>query len=300
MRKYNLTIWFYIMLGPALTGFCLFTIGPMLTSLYLSFTKYNVVTPPEYIGLKNYIYLLTMDPAFWTSVKVTAIYAMVSVPLGLTISLMVALLLNSKVKFLGVFRTIYFLPSLLPATASGILWIWIFNPNYGLLNRLLARVGIDGPAWTLSTTWALPALIIMGLWGFGGGMIIFLAGLKGIPPTMYEAAELDGANAIQKFFNITGPMISPVLFFNLVMGLIGAMKVFDQAYVFGSMGPGPNGPGPGGPARATLFYVLYQFLKSFGHFHMGMGCAMAWLMFIVIMLLTWLNFRLSKRWVYYN
>ena len=291
----NQTLWFYIMTGPALVGFFLLTLGPMVMSLYLSFTKYNVVTPPEFIGWSNYMYLLFKDPSFWPAVKVTFIFGVVSVPLGLTVSLLVALLLSNDVKFLGVFRTIYFLPSLLPATASGILWMWIFNPNFGLLNQMLAKVGIEGPAWTMSTTWALPALIIMGLWGFGGGMIIFLAGIKGIPVTLYEAAELDGARPLQKFWNITIPMISPVIFFNLVMGLIGAMKVFDQAYVFGTAGPGP-----GGPARATLFYVLYLYQKSFGHFHMGMGCAMAWMLFIVIVILTYINFVLSKRWVHYS
>ncbi|MCX7918188.1 MAG: sugar ABC transporter permease [bacterium] len=289
------TLWFYLMILPSLVGFGLFTFGPMVYSFYLSFTKYNVVTPPKFIGLKNYLYLLTMDPGFWPSVKVTFIYAIVSVPLHIVISLSIALLLSANIRCIGLFRTIYFLPSLLPATASGILWIWIFNPNYGLLNKILATVGIEGPAWTLSTTWALPALIIMGLWGFGGGMIIFLAGLRNIPRTFYEAAEMDGANLFQKFINITFPMLSPVIFFNFVMGLIGAMKVFDQAYVFGAAGPGP-----GGPARATLFYVLYLYQKAFGHFHMGLGCAMAWMLFVAIVILTYCNFKLSKKWVFYS
>jgi len=295
-RKTNQYVWFYIMIGPAIFGFFIFTLGPMITSLYLSFTKYDVVNPPQWIGLNNYIYLIKMDPAFWTSIKVTLIFAAVQVPLMLITALSTALLLNNKVKFLGIFRTIYFLPSLLPATASGVLWVWIFNPNFGLLNKMLAIAGVNGPAWTLSTTWALPALILMGLWGFGGEMIIFLAGLQDIPEVLYEAADIDGASSLSKFKHITFPMITPVFFFNLVMGVIGAMKVFDQAYVFGATG----GAGPGGPARATLFYVLNLYQKSFTYFHMGLGSAMAWLLFVMIIGLTYINFKLAKKWVHYG
>ena len=294
MKRSSQTKWFFFMVGPAVVGFLIFTLGPMLYSFYLSLTKYNVAEPPKFIGLKNYVYLLTADPAFWPSVKVTLIYAALSVPLSLLISLFVALLLNNKVKFLGMFRTIYFLPSLLPATASTVLWVWIFNPNYGLLNKMLAQVGIQGPAWTQSTTWALPALVIMGLWGFGSAMIIFLAGLQGVPRTLYEAAEIDGANAVQRFKHITFPQISPVFFFNLVMSVIAAMKVFDRAYVFGAT----SGASPGGPARATLFYVLNLYQKSFQYFHMGLGSAMAWMLFLAIVLLTLLNFKLGKKWVH--
>lgn len=290
------SLWFYLMAAPALVGLVWFTLGPMIYSLYLSFTKYNVVDSPEWIGLENYWYLLRDDPAFWPSVKVTLIYAAFSIPLSLIISLAVALLLNNRVQLLGTFRTIYFLPSLLPATASVILWVWIFAPGYGLLNTLLGRIGIDGPAWLQSPRWALSALVIMSLWGFGGPMIIFLAGLQGVSRTLYEAAELDGAGIWRRFLHVTFPQISPVFFFNLVMGIIGAMKVFDQAYVFGSTGAGV----PGGPARATLFYVLNLYQKAFEYFHMGLASAMAWILFLVIVLLTWLNFRLGKLWVHYE
>ena len=288
------SLWFLGLTGPALLGFLLFALGPMLYSFYLSLTQYNVVSPPRFIGLQNYVYLLTQDPAFWPSVKVTALYAGASVPLNLTISLAVALLLNARARFIGALRTIYFLPSLLPAVASGVLWVWIFDPRFGLLNALLARVGIQGPAWTQSTTWALPALILMGLWGFGGAMIIFLAALQGVPSALYEAAEVDGANALRRFWHVTVPQISPVLFFNMVMGFIGAMKVFDSAYVFGAT----SGVGPGGPARATLFYVLNLYQKSFNYFHMGLGSAMAWILFLAILVLTFLNFKLGRRWVF--
>lgn len=282
------------MAGPAILGFVLFSLGPMLASAYLSLTRYDVITPPEFIGLDNYTYLMTHDPAFWPSVKVTLIYAAVSVPLGLALSLSIALLLNRRVRMLGTFRTIYFLPSLLPATASVVVWVYIFHPNQGLLNRLLAQGGIQGPAWTQSVDWALPALIIMALWGFGGAMVIFLAGLQDVPRSLYEAADLDGASTFQQFRHVTFPIISPVVFFNLVMGLIGASKAFDSAYVFGMTSTGV----PGGPARATLFYVLNLYLKAFNYFHMGLASAMAWLLFLVVVLLTWLNFRLAKRWVH--
>ncbi|MBC8107079.1 MAG: sugar ABC transporter permease [Anaerolineae bacterium] len=252
--------WFWLLVSPALVGFLAFNLGPMVRSLYLSFTKYDVVSPPQFIGLRNYTYLMTRDPAFWPSVKVTAIYAAFSVPLGLLSSLLVALLLNRKVVGRGVFRTIFFLPSLLPAVASGMVWVFIFHPSFGLLNRMLKIVGIEGPAWTQSVDWALPALIIMGLWSFGQAMVIFLAGLQDVPASLYEAADLDGASSWSQFRHVTLPMITPVLFFNLVMGLIAALKVFDSAYVFGSAG----GAGPGGPARATLFYAHNHNQKAIG------------------------------------
>ena len=282
------------MAAPAILGFVLFSLGPMVASAYLSLTRYDVVTPTQFIGLDNYAYLMTQDPAFWPSVRVTLIYAAVSVPLSLALSLAVALLLNRRVRLLGTFRTIYFLPSLLPATASGVVWIYIFHPSQGLLNRLLAGAGVQGPAWTASVDWALPALILMSLWSFGGAMVIFLAGLQDVPRSLYEAADLDGATALQKFRHVTFPILSPVIFFNLTMGVIGAFKTFDSAYVFGMT----TGGVPGGPARATLFYVLNLYLKAFNYFHMGLASAMAWLLFLAIVTLTWLNFRLAKRWVH--
>ena len=294
-EKNKETMWFFLLAGPALIGFVCLVLGPMLYSLYLSFTKYNVVEPPQWIGAENYLYLIKDDPAFWPSVKVTLIFAATQIPLSLAIALGVALLLNNRVKGLGAFRTIYYLPSLLPATASVVIWIWIFHPNYGLLNELLAKVGMAGPAWLSSTTWALPSLIIMVVWSFGGAMIIFLAGLQGVPRGLYEAAEIDGANALQRFRHVTLPLLSPVIFFNLVMGVIGSMKVFDQAYVFGAA----MDKVPGGPARATLFYVLHLFQTAFNYFHMGLASAMAWMLFAVIALLTWLNFRLGKKWVHH-
>ena len=282
------------MAGPAILGFVLFNLGPMIVSAYLSLTRYDVVSPPKFIGFDNYLYLVREDPAFWPSVKVTLVYAAISVPLSLALSLGVALLLNRKVKAIGAFRTIYFLPSLLPATASGVVWVYIFHPSHGLLNRLLAKAHIEGPAWTMSVDWALPALIIMSLWTFGGAMVIFLAGLQDVPRSLYEAADLDGATRLQQFRHVTFPTISPIVFFNLVMGLVGALKAFDSAFVFGMT----TGGIPGGPARATLFYVLNLYLKAFQYFHMGLASAMAWMLFAAVVALTWINFRLAKRWVH--
>lgn len=286
--------WFWIMAGPTVLGFLILTLGPILSSLWLSFTKYDVVNPPEFVGLANYTYLIARDPSFWPSVQVTVLFALVSVPIGLALSLGVALLLNAPIKLRGIFRTVYFLPSLLPAAASSIVWIYIFHPTYGLLNHLLAQVGIAGPPWTQSPTWALPTIIVMSLWGFGGSMIIFLAGLQGIPRSLYEAAELDGASSFQRFRHVTLPCISPVLFFNLTMGVIGALRVFDQAYTFGTTAVARMGA----PGRSTLFYVLNMYQKAFNYFHMGLGSAMAWILFIVILVLTALNFMLAKKWVH--
>jgi multiple sugar transport system permease protein len=285
---------FWLMMSPAILGFLAFSAGPMLTSLYLSFTKYDVVSPPQWIGISNYVYLLRHDPAFWPSVKVTAIYASFSVPLSLFFALLIAMTLNQRIVLRNLFRTIFFLPALLPAVASGVVWVWIFDPTRGLLNHILAAVGIAGPAWMHSTTWALPALIIISIWGFGRAMVIFLAGLQEVPRQLYEAAKLDGAGAWHQFYHVTLPMISPVLFFNLVIGIIDSLKAFDLAFVSSTA----SGAGAGGPARATLLYTLNLYQKSFNYFHMGLGSAMAWLLFLAILLLTAINFRLEKRWVH--
>ena len=285
--------WCWLMIAPVTIGLLLFTLGPMVSSLYLSFTSYDVVNPPHNVGSANYAYLVGADPSFWVSVRVTAVYAVCSVPLGLFAALAVAMLLNAEIPMRGVFRTLYYLPSLVPATASGVLWAWIFQPTDGALNQMLLKVGVRGPAWTQSPTWALPALIIMSVWSYGGAMVVFLAGLQNAPKPLYEAAELDGAGHWRRFWTVTWPALTPTIFFNLTMSLIGAIKTFDQAFAFGQ-----SGPGIGGPARATLFYVLNLYNKAFEHFHMGLASAMAWLLFAVIAALTALNFYLSRRWVY--
>lgn len=288
--------WFWLFAGPAMMGFVLFSLWPMAYSFWLSLCQYDVVAPPRFIGLRNYVYLITADPAFWPSIKVTLVFTVVQMPLAVASALGVALLLNQPVPARGFWRAVYFLPSILPQAASVAVFVYIFQADGGLLNRLLALAGITGPAWTTSPVWALPVLIVISLWGFGYPMVIFLGGLQTVPRELYEAAHIDGAGAWMRFRHITLPLISPVLFFNIVMGVIGALKVFDLAYAFGAA----QGLIPGGPARASLFYGLNLYQQAFTYFHMGLASAMAWLLFTVIVLITWLNFHFSRRWVHYG
>lgn len=280
----------YICALPGILGLLIFTIGPIIASFYISFTRWDMLRTPKWRGLYNYTRLLTNDPLFWQSLKVTAIYAAVTVPLALVLSLAVAVLMNQKVKGISVFRTIYYLPSVVTGVSVSILWIWIFSPEFGLFNWFLSLFGIKGPAWLADPFWALPALMIMAMWGIGGGMIVYLAGLQSIPTQLYEAAQIDGATAWQRFRKITIPMLSPVIFFNLIMGIIGSFQVFTQGYVMTS----------GGPANATLFYVLYLYYKAFQDLRMGYAAAMAWILFVIVLALTLVVFKTSGKWVYYE
>lgn len=279
--------WLYA--SPWIIGFFLFTLGPIVASFVLAFMKWDLVNPPRWIGLDNYLRMFN-DSVFWSSLKVTAIYSCFGVPLNLFGSLILALLCNQKLRGIEIFRTIYYLPSVVSGVAIGLLWKWLFDPTFGLINYLLSLVGIEGPMWLASETWALPALIVMGLWGVGGGMVIFLAGLQGIPLELYEAAELDGANRWNKFWQITIPMLSPVIFFNLIMGIISSFQTFTYAYVMTG----------GGPNNATLFYVLNLYYNAFLYLRMGYASALAWFLFLVILTLTGLVFKSSPMWVYYE
>lgn len=287
---------FWLFAGPALAGFVAFSLWPMLYSLWLSFCQYEVIAPPRFIGLRNYIHLFYYDAAFWPSVKVTLMFTLVQVPLSIIAALAFALLLNQPVRARGFWRAIYFLPSILPQAAYAVIFGYIFQGDGGLLNRLLALVGIEGQPWTMSSDWALPVLIAMSLWSFGYPMVIFLAGLQNVPRELHEAAHIDGAGTWARFRHITLPLLSPVMFFNLIMGVIAALKVFDLAYAFSVT---QNMP-PGGPARATLFYGLNLYQQAFGFFHMGLASAMAWLLFLFVMVVTVINFRFSRRWVHYE
>ena len=281
---------FYLCISPWLIGFLIWTAGPMIYSLYLSLTNWDLFTAPRWVGLDNYKDMFTDNPDFWQSLKVTAIYSFVSVPLSLAGALALAILLNSKVRGIAFFRTIFYLPSVLPSIAVAVLWIWVFNPAYGILNILLALVGINGPKWLGDPHWALPALILMSLWSLGGSVIIFLAGLKGISSTLYEAAELDGASKMQRLINITIPQLTPTIFFNLIMSIIGSFQVFTQAYAMTE----------GGPQQSTLFYMYYLFDMAFIKFRMGYASALAWVLFLIIMVFTLLVIRSSSIWVYYE
>lgn len=281
---------FYLIISPWIVGLIAFTLGPMVYSIYLSLSKWDIIGTPRWVGLDNYQKLFFNDDLFWTSLKVTAIYSFAGVPLGLTLSLILALVLNRAVKLRNFFRTVFYTPSVMSGVAVSLLWIWVFNPEFGIVNYLLAQVGIVGPRWIYDQDWALFSLVIMSLWGAGSGMIIFLAGLQGVPQSLYDAAEVDGAAAWHKFWHVTFPSITPVVLFNLVMGVIGSFQVFTQAYVMTA----------GGPHYATYFMVLYIYNSAFQYLKMGYAAALAWVLFLVIMLLTLLIFRSTPFWVYYE
>lgn len=289
MKKYSLSAgWWFI--SPWLIGFIMLTAIPFGTSIYLSFCRYDIISPPEWIGLQNYVRLFTADPLFWKSLYNTFFYAIFALPLAITFGISLALLLNMNLCGISFYRTIYFLPSIVPLVASCILWLWIFNPQIGLINSLLAQVGIEGPTWLNSTTWAKPSLILMAMWGVGGSMIIYLAGLKDIPIELYEAAMVDGATIWHRTRHITLPLMTPVIFFNLVIGMINAFQYFTQAYIMTQ----------GGPEDSTLFYGLYLFNRSWSYMDMGYASAMAWILFVMVLCITLLVFRSHRRWVHYE
>ena len=274
---------------PWIVGFIVFTGGPILFSIVISFCDYDILHPARMIGFNNYGWLLTKDPLFWKAIGNT-LYMFIGIPLGMALGLGIALLLNLKVRGVAVWRTFFYLPSIVPIVASSILWIWIFTPNGGLLNNVLSSVGIHGPNWLQDESTSKPALILMGLWGAGGGMIIWLAGLKSISESYYEAASLDGASVWQQFLHITLPLMSPYIFFNLIMGMIGTIQIFVQAYNMTQ----------GGPVNSTLYYTYQLFNCAFRYLQMGYAAAMAWVLFILVFGLTLLQLKLQDRWVYYE
>lgn len=284
-------LWAYAFITPWILGFIIFTVGPMLASLYFSFTDYDIVNAPTWIGVRNYVNLFK-DDLFWHSLGVTFKYAVVALPLGLIISYLMAVLLNQKVRGVNVWRTVYFLPSVIAGVAVALLWGRIFDPKFGILNPFLAQFGIKGPGWLSDPQWAVPALVIMSLWSVGGNIIIYLAGLQGVPTDLYDAAKVDGATAWQRFRHVTLPMTTPVIFYNLILGLIGTFQYFTEVYVLTN--------GTGEPARSTLFYNLYLYQNAFRYFHMGYASTMAWVLFIIVLGFTLLIFRSSDAWVYYE
>jgi multiple sugar transport system permease protein len=280
----------YLCILPWMLGFAVFTAGPLLASLGISFTNWPLLSAPRWVGARNYVRLLD-DLSFWQSLKVTASYSGVGVPLGLLVGFSVALLMNQKIRGIAVWRTIYYLPAVISGVAVARLWEWVFNGEYGILNVALGWLGIQGPYWLSDERWVIPALLIMALWGVAGAnMVIYLAGLQSIPTDLYEAAMIDGAGAWHKVRYITIPMMTPIIFLRLVMGIIGSFQVFTPAYVMTG----------GGPGRASLFYVLYLYRNAFEYNKMGYACAMAWVLFVIILALTALVFRSSQLWVFYQ
>ncbi|HXF60715.1 MAG TPA: sugar ABC transporter permease [Caldilineaceae bacterium] len=282
----------YLWISPWIIGFIVFSLGPIIASLYLSFTEYKIAGDAQWIGLANYEQALFNDKLFWPSLGRTAYYSIATVILGTVLSLLAAMLLNQNIRWRSIFRALYYLPSLTPVVSMAILWMWLLQPEIGLVNYLLGQVGIDGPGWLTSRQWAIPSLIMISLWSSigGGRMIIFLAGLQGVPKEMHESAEIDGANAVQRFFSITLPMISPVILFNLILGVIGSFGVFSLAYVATD----------GGPNYATWFYMLHLYYNAFSYFQMGYASALAWIFFLIIFVLSYIQIKLSNRWVYYE
>jgi multiple sugar transport system permease protein len=283
----------YALISPWLAGFLIWTAFPIIWSFYLSFTEYDVLQPPEWLGLRNYARIFTQDIDFWPAIRITVLYAFFAVPLGITGSLAVALLLSVDIRGLGLYRTIYYLPSILPAVAVALLWRWLFNPDAGLLNSMLRPFlepfGLEPPNWFGDPAWVLPAFIIISLWGVAGAnMVIFLGALKNVPRHLLEAAEIDGANAWHRFRAVTVPMITSVIFLQLVMGIIGALQIFTVAAFIRYT-----------PAAGKFMNVLiYQ--AGFQQFRMGYASALAWILFAIILTLTLIVFRWSEAWVYYE
>lgn len=282
----------WLAISPWIIGFVIFTAGPIVASLVLSFADYDFIRPLRWVGLRNYQDIFTRDIYFKKSLINSLVYTVLYVPLHVITALGVAMLLDRARRAQGIFRTLFYLPSMTPAVATAILWLAILNPNDGLVNRALRFLHLPAPAWTIDPFWMKPAVVIQSLWGLGGAMIIFLAGLKNIPVSLYEAAALDGANAWQRFRHVTLPQLSGVIFFIATMSLISALQVFTQGYVMFDA--------DGGNGNAALFYIMNLFREAFRYFHLGYASALAWILFVVIAVATALQFALSRRWVYYE
>ncbi len=287
-KKRNIIPYLFIM--PWILGFLIFTLGPLVFSLVMSFFDWPIVGKPTFVGFQNYITMFTDDPLFWKSLGVTLKFAVVFVPLNLIIALFLAMLLNKEVKGLSIFRTIFYIPSVISGVSLAMIWSWVFDYEYGILNYIISLLGIQGPNWLGDPKWSIIAMVIASLWGQGTLMLVFLAGLKDIPKELYEAASIDGANRVQQFFKITLPMLSPTILFNLVTTVISAFQQMTLALLLTG----------GGPMKSTYFYAMHVYNNAFKHYKMGYSAANAWFMFLIILSLTMLIFRSSAVWVYYE
>ena len=290
LNKRHETILGWLMVSPWLIGFICFSALPMFASLIISFTEWDMLSKPEWVGFENYKTLFFEDPLALHSLNITILFTIVSIPLNIVFGLALAMLLNTSIRGLAIFRTIFYLPAILSGVAVALMWRWIFSTEFGLLNALLSMIGIEGPAWLTDRIWVLPSFVIMRLWSVGGGMIIYLAGLQSIPTNLYEAANIDGANWWHRTRFITLPMLSPTIFFQLIVGFIFSMQIFTEAFIMTN----------GGPADASLFYLLYLYRTAFQYFDMGYASALAWVLFVVILVLTIILFKTGKSWVYYE
>ncbi|NKI22958.1 sugar ABC transporter permease [Paenibacillus dendritiformis] len=293
----------YVYLGlafasPWIIGFLVFTVYPFFGSLYFSLTDYDLFSPPRWVGLNNYKQIIA-DSGFYKSLGNTFFMAFISVPITLTCSLLIALLLNTKVKGINYYRTIFYLPSVIPIVASALLWTWMLNPDFGLINMALRALGLPDPAWLLDPRYTKPSLILMSLWGSGAGALIFLAALQGVPKQYYEAAQVDGANWWHRFWRITVPALSPIILFQLIMGLIGAFQIFTESYILAG-GKVDGGKSLGGPDQSLLFYAVNLYQEAFVYLKMGYASALAWILFLIVLLITFVLLKTSGRWVYYG
>ncbi len=276
---------------PWIVGFCGFTVFPVVMSFYYSLHVYTTLNQPMiWVGLENFKELLFEDELFWKSLYNTVFMVLFGVPFHIALAVVMALVLNLNLKGVSVYRTVYYLPTIVPVVATSVLWLWVLNPEYGLINSILDLLGIHGPGWLAIPELAKPALIIMGIWTIGGTIVIFLAGLQDIPAQLYEAAMIDGAGPLSRVRHVTLPMLSPVIFFNVIMGLIGGFQIFTQAFIMTR----------GGPLDATRFYALYLYENAFEHFKMPYASAMAWILFLIVMAATLAVFKSSARFVYYE
>lgn len=281
----------YLFALPWIIGFAVFVAVPFVSSFFLSFTSYRIGGAMSYIGIGNYQQIFTQDPLFWPSLYNTFYYVIFSVSLGVIASLLMALLMNNKVRGIAFFRTSVYVPSVVSGVALSFLWLFLLDPSIGLLDYVLRQIGLTAPLWLQSEVWAKPALILMRLSTVGGAtMVIFLAGLQGVPQALYEAAEIDGASRLTRFWHVTLPMISPVMLFNVVVGIIGGFQIFTEAYVMTE----------GGPNNATMFYVLHLYNTAFYWGHLGLGSALAWVLFVIILVFTLIQLRVADQWVYYE
>jgi multiple sugar transport system permease protein len=299
MRKRNLTGLLFS--SPFIIGFLVFVLYPIVASLYYSFTDFNMFKTPQWVGLDNYKWVIH-EPDVWKSILNTLYMVLIATPVTLIVGLLLAQMLNMKVRGQSIYRTLFYIPSIIPAIATSLVWMWVLNPKSGLINTVLSYIGIRGPNWLLDPIWTKPSLILISAWGAGGIMMIFLASLQDVPRSVYESAEIDGAGKIRKFFSITLPSISPIIFFQLVMGIITFFQYFAQAFMLASL----NNSGSAGnlsmagPEKSLLFYAVLLYREAFVDFRMGHASAMAWILFLIISVITFLLFKSSDKWVTYG
>ena len=280
---------FFAFASPWIVGFFFLTVLPMLISLAISFTKWDILTAPKWIGITNYKDMF-VDPLFWKSLQVTFYYALFAVPLNVVVSIFIALLLNNKIRGMNAYRTVFYMPAVVSGVVVAIVWLWMFNPEFGVINNLLAKIGIAGPKWVYDEHWAIPSLILMSLWNVGGTIVIYLAGLQNVPTELYEAAQIDGAGWWARFIHVTLPGISPVLLFSILTGIIAALQTFTPAFIMTN----------GGPNFATTFYAFYIYNNAFKFHKMGMASAQAWILFIIVFVITLVAVRTVGKYTYYE